>query len=84
MNREEFDSAFDQVPIDDVVVFEFHSGSHVIVFDRVLFRVTDGVCRYVEDDGEVCFFDAASVSCIRHRNRPPLSDRLRPSRNGKH
>ena len=84
MNREEFDRAFDLVPIDDVIVFEFHSGFRVVVFDRLVFRIADGLCRYVEEDGEVCLFDASSVSRILHRNRPPMLDRLRPSANGKH
>ena len=84
MERDEFDRAFQLVPIDDVIVFELHSGFRVVVFDRSDLRTEGGVFSYVEDDGETSYFEPSSVSRILSRTRPPMRDRLRPSKNGKH
>jgi len=84
MTPDLFDRAFDAIPVDDVIVFELHSGFRVVVFDRQELRIADGLCRYVEEDGEKSYFDATSVARILQRDRPPMSDRLRPSANGKH
>jgi len=84
MLAEEFDRAFAAILIDDVVIFELHSGFRVMAFDRLELQIVDGVISYVEDDGEESYFDASTVSRIIRRTRPPMSDRLRPSTNGKH
>ena len=84
MLAEEFDRAFATILIDDVVIFELHSGFRVMAFDRLQLQIAEGVISYVEDDGEESFFDATSVARVLSTTRPPMSDRLRPSTNGKH
>jgi len=84
MLLEMFDRAVDEVPVENVITFELNSGFRVIVFHRERLGILDGYCTYVEDDGELCFFDATSVARVLSTTRPPMSDRLRPSTNGKH